>query len=47
MIMSMHPHAEGKLSCMSTSTKIHRTVDLVVCMCRTIPEPDRAGLSGS
>ena len=43
--MSMHPHAEGKLR--YARTELPRTVDFVVCMCRTLPEPDRAELRGS
>ena len=43
--MSMHPHAEGKLR--YARTGLPRTVDFVVCMCRTLPEPDKAQLGGS
>ena len=43
--MSTHPRAEGKLRCARTG--LPRTVDCVVCMCRTLPEPDRAELRGS
>ena len=39
---SMHPLAEGKLR--YARTGLPRTVDFVVYMCRTLPEPDRAQL---
>ena len=42
--MSMPPLAEGKLR--YARTGLPRTVDIVVCMCRTLPEPDRAELRG-
>ena len=43
--MSMHPLAEGKLR--YGRTGLPRTVDCVVRMCRTLPEPDNAQLGGS
>ena len=42
--MSMHPLAEGKLRYARTGQP--RTVDCVVCMCRTLPEPARDELEG-
>ena len=43
--MSMQPHAESKLR--YARTGLPRTVDFVVCMCRTLPDPDKAELRGS
>ena len=42
--MSMSPLAEGKLR--YARTELPRTVDFVVCMCRTLPEPHKAELRG-
>ena len=42
--ISMHPHAEGELR--YARTGLSRTVDLVVCMCRNLPEPNKAELRG-
>ena len=42
--MSMPPLAEGKLR--YARTGLPRTVDFVVYMCRTLPEPDRDELRG-
>ena len=42
--MSMHPLAEGMLR--YARTGLPRTVDFVVCMFRTLPEPHKAKLRG-
>ena len=42
--MSMHPLAEGKLR--YARTELPRTVDFVICMCRTLPELHKAESRG-